>query len=82
MAWVVATIVFLALHMVPGDPAELLLSTAGVVPDPASVAELREKLAVQGAEPLGSTVDEYGAYLRKELARWAGVVKATGVTLD
>ena len=44
LAWLVATIVFLALHMVPGDPAELLLSTGGVSPDPASVAELREKL--------------------------------------
>ncbi|GAO22362.1 extra-cytoplasmic solute receptor [Alicycliphilus sp. B1] len=43
---------------------------------------LREKLAVQGAEPLGSSVQEYGAYLRKELARWASVVKATGITLD
>ena len=31
LAWLVATIVFLALHLVPGDPAELLLSTGGVV---------------------------------------------------
>ncbi|WP_371125835.1 ABC transporter permease [Bosea sp. (in: a-proteobacteria)] len=47
LAWLVATIVFLALHMVPGDPAELLLSTGGVSPDPASVAELREKLGLE-----------------------------------
>ena len=33
LAWIVATIVFLALHLVPGDPAELLLSTGGVAPD-------------------------------------------------
>ena len=46
LAWLVATIVFLALHMVPGDPAELLLSTGGVSPDPASVAELRDKLGL------------------------------------
>ena len=58
MAWVVATIVFLALHMVPGDPAELLLSTAGVVPDPASVAELREKLGLD--RPL---LAQYGQFL-------------------
>ncbi|HQQ68913.1 MAG TPA: tripartite tricarboxylate transporter substrate binding protein [Alicycliphilus sp.] len=44
--------------------------------------DVRGKLAVQGAEPLGSTPEEYGAYVRKELARWAGVVKATGVTLE
>ncbi|MGJ7581293.1 Bug family tripartite tricarboxylate transporter substrate binding protein [Variovorax sp. RHLX14] len=43
---------------------------------------VRERLALQGAEPLGSTPAAYGAYVQKELKRWAGVVKATGVTLD
>ena len=28
LIWIVASIVFLALHMIPGDPAELLLSRA------------------------------------------------------
>lgn len=41
----VATVVFSALHMVPGDPAELLLSGGGgVAPPPEAVAELREQL--------------------------------------
>lgn len=44
--------------------------------------DVRERLAQQGAEPLGSTPQEYRAYVTKELARWAGVVKATGVTLE
>jgi len=44
--------------------------------------DVRSKLAAQGAEPLGSTPDEYAAYVRKELARWAGLVKATGVTIE
>jgi peptide/nickel transport system permease protein len=46
LAWIVATIVFMALHLVPGDPAELLLSTGGISPDAATVAELREKLGL------------------------------------
>ena len=58
LAWVVATIVFLALHMVPGDPAELLLSTGGVSPDPVAVAELREKLGLE--RPL---LAQYGSFL-------------------
>jgi tripartite-type tricarboxylate transporter receptor subunit TctC len=45
-------------------------------------ADVRDRLALQGAEPLGSSPEEYGAYLRKETERWAGVVKATGVTLE
>lgn len=58
LAWVVATIVFLALHMVPGDPAELLLSTGGISPDPVAVAELREKLGLD--RPL---LAQYGSFL-------------------
>jgi peptide/nickel transport system permease protein len=46
LAWIVSSIVFLALHMVPGDPAELLLSTGGSSPDPAAVAELRQRLGL------------------------------------
>ena len=46
LAWLVATIVFLVLHLVPGDPAELLLSTGGAMPDPTAVAELRVRLGL------------------------------------
>ncbi len=43
---IVTTLVFLVIHMIPGDPAELLLSMGGVAPDPGAVAELREKLGL------------------------------------
>jgi peptide/nickel transport system permease protein len=46
LIWAVATLVFLVIHLVPGDPAELLLAQGGVAPDPAAVAELREKLGL------------------------------------
>ncbi len=58
LAWIVATIVFMTLHMVPGDPAEILLSTGGVAPDPAAVAELRERLGLE--LPL---MTQYGHFL-------------------
>jgi peptide/nickel transport system permease protein len=58
LAWIVATIVFMTLHMVPGDPAEILLSTGGVAPDPAAVAELRERLGLE--LPL---MTQYGNFL-------------------
>ncbi len=34
LVWVVATVVFMAIHLVPGDLAELLLSQGGVAPPP------------------------------------------------
>jgi len=58
LVWVVASIVFLAIHLVPGDPAELLLSQGGTAPDPATVEQLREQLGL--GRPL---LDQYLASL-------------------
>ena len=58
LAFVVASLVFLALHLVPGDPAELLLSTGGAAPDAAAVAELRDRLGLN--DPL---LVQYGRFL-------------------
>jgi peptide/nickel transport system permease protein len=58
LAWIVATLVFLALHMVPGDPAELLLAAGNVAPDPAAVAELHQKLGLDR-----SLLDQYLSFL-------------------
>jgi tripartite-type tricarboxylate transporter receptor subunit TctC len=41
--------------------------------------EVRQKLAEQGTEALGSSPEEYGVFLRKEMARWAQVAKQAGV---
>jgi tripartite-type tricarboxylate transporter receptor subunit TctC len=44
--------------------------------------DVRSKLAVQGAEPLGSSINEYGAYLKSELGRWGKVVKDSGAKAE
>jgi peptide/nickel transport system permease protein len=46
LVWLVVSIVFLAIHLVPGDPAELLLSQGGAAPDPAAVAQLHDQLGL------------------------------------
>lgn len=69
--------------MVPaGTPAPVVQRLNAEINKALQNPDMREKLAGQGAEPLGSTVEEYGEYLRKELTRWAAVVKSTGITLD
>jgi tripartite-type tricarboxylate transporter receptor subunit TctC len=40
--------------------------------------EVRDRLAVEGAEPLPSTPEEYGADIDREEAQWSKVVKASG----
>ena len=45
-------------------------------------ADVLAKLAQQGTEPLGGSIDEYAATIDRELVRWSKVVKDSGVTLD
>jgi tripartite-type tricarboxylate transporter receptor subunit TctC len=44
--------------------------------------ELREKLAAQLMEPVGSTPEEFRARIDGEIARWAPVIKAANVKVN
>ena len=44
--------------------------------------DMKERLAALGAEAVGSTPEQFAALIREDLARWAQVVKASGVHLD
>jgi tripartite-type tricarboxylate transporter receptor subunit TctC len=43
---------------------------------------IKERYAGLGADPIGSTPEEFDAYCRSELARWAEVVKISGAKLE
>jgi tripartite-type tricarboxylate transporter receptor subunit TctC len=45
-------------------------------------ADVREKLAAQGAEPMPGTPQAFASFMREEMAKWAPVVKQAGVKLD
>lgn len=44
--------------------------------------ELRQRLIPEAFEPIGSTPEYLGDYMKKEIARWAKLVKATGTRID
>jgi tripartite-type tricarboxylate transporter receptor subunit TctC len=44
--------------------------------------ELRRRLAIEGAEPLPSSPEEYGADIDREETQWAKVVKASGARAE
>jgi tripartite-type tricarboxylate transporter receptor subunit TctC len=45
-------------------------------------ADVRERLATQGAEPVGNTPEQFTAQMKTDLAKWAKVVKAANIKLD
>jgi tripartite-type tricarboxylate transporter receptor subunit TctC len=40
--------------------------------------EVRERMLTQGMEPVSRTPDVFSKYIQSEIAKWAGVVKASG----
>jgi tripartite-type tricarboxylate transporter receptor subunit TctC len=43
---------------------------------------MRRRMLEQGAEPVGSTPEEFAKLLREEVARWAEVVKISGAIAE
>jgi len=43
---------------------------------------VRERLASQGADPIGSTPEAYEQHLRSEIARWQKIVQQVGIKAD
>jgi tripartite-type tricarboxylate transporter receptor subunit TctC len=41
--------------------------------------EIRQRLSADGADPVGSTPQEFAAYLRSETAKWADVIRSAGI---
>jgi tripartite-type tricarboxylate transporter receptor subunit TctC len=44
--------------------------------------DVKQRLEAAGFEPIGSTPDEFGTYIRSEVAKWTKVVRAARVRVD
>jgi hypothetical protein len=65
-----------------GTPREILERLAGETAKILRQPDIRERYAGLGAEPFGNSPDEFAAYCRSELAKWARVVKESGARAD
>jgi tripartite-type tricarboxylate transporter receptor subunit TctC len=61
-----------------GIVARLQKETTSVINGP----ELRKQLASEGAEPVGNTPEQFAAFIKVELDKWAKAVKQAGAQLD
>jgi tripartite-type tricarboxylate transporter receptor subunit TctC len=65
-----------------GTPPDIVrkISTeiARIVSDP----PIRAKLVAQGAAPVGGSPEEFAAFIEREIAKWAVVVKQSGAVVN
>ena len=63
-------------------PKEIVRTLADAVMRAARDPDMRRRLHEQGAEPVGSTPEEFAKFMRAEVARWAEVVKVSGAKAE
>jgi tripartite-type tricarboxylate transporter receptor subunit TctC len=64
---------------VKGTPPEIVARLHTEVAKILRAPEVRERLAALGAEPIGNTPDEFGAFIKTEMARWGKIIKEKGI---
>ena len=63
-------------------PREIVHTIAAAVTRATRDPDTRKRMLEQGADPVGSTPEEFGKLLREEVARWAEVVRVSGARAD
>ena len=64
---------------VAGTPPEIVARLHAEVAKVLRLPEARERLAALGAEPVGNTPEEFGAFIRAENARWGTIIREKGI---
>lgn len=65
-----------------GTPREIVQTLGSAIIRATRDADTRKRLLEQGAEPVGSTPEEFARLMREEVARWAEVVRVSGARAD
>jgi tripartite-type tricarboxylate transporter receptor subunit TctC len=65
-----------------GTPREIVMKLNGEILRAASQPEMKSVLAKSALEPIGSTPEELGRFMKSEIAKWAKVVKEANVHVD
>jgi tripartite-type tricarboxylate transporter receptor subunit TctC len=69
--------------MVPaGTPPAVINRLHQAIVKALAIPEVKERITGIGAELVGNSPEEFGAFLKKELATWSKVVKEVGMRID
>jgi tripartite-type tricarboxylate transporter receptor subunit TctC len=70
------------LVMPAGTPPDIVQKFQREAARHVRAAELGERLTAMGAEPVGSTPEEFTAFIKSEAAKWSRVIREAGITLQ
>jgi tripartite-type tricarboxylate transporter receptor subunit TctC len=65
-----------------GTPPDIVKRLNSEIVKIINMPDVKEKLIALGAEPVGDTPEQFGAYVKTEVAKWSDVVKKSGAKVD
>ena len=65
-----------------GAPPDIVARLNGEIVRILHTPEMKERLALLGAEPIGNKPDEFAAFVRAEIPKYAKVIQASGARAD
>ena len=65
-----------------GTPRDVVKKLSADLAEAVQSAEIKARMADIGLTPVGSTGEQFDAFIRTEIDKWAAVVKASGATAD
>jgi tripartite-type tricarboxylate transporter receptor subunit TctC len=63
-------------------PRDIIVKIHAAVLGVLKIPEVAERIASQGADIVGNTPAEFGAFIAAESAKYAGIIKQAGIRLD
>ena len=74
--------IWLGLMAPAGTPRPVLERLNVEIAKVLNSADVKETWGKQGAAPMSMSLEQFDKFLREDIAKWAGVVKATGMKVD
>jgi tripartite-type tricarboxylate transporter receptor subunit TctC len=65
-----------------GTPADIVTKINRSIAATLKLPDVGARLSDLGAEPVASTPEQFAAHVKREIAKWARVVKAAGIRID
>jgi tripartite-type tricarboxylate transporter receptor subunit TctC len=65
-----------------GTPRAVVTRLNAEIVKALALPEVGDRLVAQGIDPVGNTAEQFAAYIRLEIVKWAKIIKSTGVTAE